>query len=290
MQTTYYTRDHLGSVREMTDSSGVVQARYDYDPYGRVTKLSGTVDSDFLFTGLYYHAPSGLHLAMYRAYDADTGRWLNRDPIGENGGLNLYGYVGNNTINGADPSGLTNQPGDFGWGWYTSPLPSGFSTAQSASPPLLGPANGNSVPYREPEQRGWGTYNGLVIGTDWGPSPYAERFAEFNASLYSIPMGLPSCKSVDAALTVQQMLDAESAALDAVAAARSALIDARINFQIAQAQLKIAERVGSDLAQVSASDQSLAAALEVERMVAALERAIVLRQRATAAAAAAAAR
>ena len=102
----YYTRDHLGSVREVTDNSGTVRARYDYDPYGRVTKVSGDVDSDFLYTGHYYHARSGLHLAMYRAYDADLGRWLNRDPIGEAGGINLYGYVGNNPVNWIDPLGL----------------------------------------------------------------------------------------------------------------------------------------------------------------------------------------
>jgi hypothetical protein len=39
----YYSRDHLGSVREMTDSSGNIQARYDYDPHGRVNPIQGTV-------------------------------------------------------------------------------------------------------------------------------------------------------------------------------------------------------------------------------------------------------
>ena len=83
--TNYYcTRDHLGSVRELTDSSGSVQARYDYDPYGRRTRLSGSLDADFGFTGHYYHQPSALHLALYRAYDADLSRWITRDPIGEN--------------------------------------------------------------------------------------------------------------------------------------------------------------------------------------------------------------
>ena len=107
----FYTRDHLGSVREVTDNSGMVRARYDYDPYGRVTKVSGDVDSDFLYTGHYYHARSGLHLAMYRAYDADLGRWLNRDPIGEAGGINLYGYVGSDPVNYVDPLGLNSAIG-----------------------------------------------------------------------------------------------------------------------------------------------------------------------------------
>jgi RHS repeat-associated protein len=102
----YYTTDHLGSVRELTDNSGVVQARYDYDPYGQRTKISGSIDADFGFTGHYYHQPSGLHLALYRAYDADLGRWISRDPIEERAGLNLYAYVGNCATTLTDPVGL----------------------------------------------------------------------------------------------------------------------------------------------------------------------------------------
>ena len=105
----YFTRDHLGSVREITDSAGNLHARYDYDPYGRRTQTLGTLQADSGFTGHYVHAPTGLHLALYRAYDADTGRWLSRDPIGENGGLNLYTYVGNLPIGRKD---------SFGLAWY----------------------------------------------------------------------------------------------------------------------------------------------------------------------------
>ncbi|MBX7157438.1 MAG: hypothetical protein K1X66_03525 [Verrucomicrobiae bacterium] len=102
----YYTRDHLGSIREVTDENGVVQARYDYDPYGRRTKLSGDLESDFGFTGHYFDSPSGLHLTRFRAYDANYARWLSRDPIGELGGINLYGYVDNGPIDKIDPYGL----------------------------------------------------------------------------------------------------------------------------------------------------------------------------------------
>ena len=101
----YYTRDHLGSVRELTDSSGAVQARYDYDPYGRRTKLTGSLDADFGFTGFYFHSQSGLNFSRTRAYDADLGRWISRDPIEENGGMNLYRYVQNSPAIYVDPSG-----------------------------------------------------------------------------------------------------------------------------------------------------------------------------------------
>ena len=104
--TPYLTfRDHLGSVREMTTLTGTVATRYDYDPYGRRTKLSGALEADFSYTGHYHHALSNLTVAPFRFYDPEM-RWLSRDPIGEEGGLNLYGYVGNNPINLWDPLGL----------------------------------------------------------------------------------------------------------------------------------------------------------------------------------------
>jgi RHS repeat-associated protein len=90
----------------MFTGGGTVVARYDYDPYGRSTTVLGTTPTDFNFTGLYRHSKSNLDLAVYRAYDPDLGRWLNRDPIAEKGGINLYGYVKNDVINAGDVSGL----------------------------------------------------------------------------------------------------------------------------------------------------------------------------------------
>jgi RHS repeat-associated protein len=84
----------------------VVRARYEYDPYGRRTKVSGNLEADWGFTGHYYHAPSTLHLAWFRAYDANLARWISRDPIQEGDGPNIYTYVGNNPISGVDPLGL----------------------------------------------------------------------------------------------------------------------------------------------------------------------------------------
>jgi len=111
----YYTKDHLGSIRELTDSSQTVRARYDYDPYGRMTKISGDRDSAFTYTGHFWHAQSGLNLAIFRAYDPNLGRWISRDLIGEFGGLNNYGYVGNNVINDVDLLGLCYQTSGEVW-------------------------------------------------------------------------------------------------------------------------------------------------------------------------------
>jgi RHS repeat-associated protein len=106
MEAFYYTRDHLGSVREVTDASGELRARYDYDVWGNSVTVNGDMSLDFGYTGQYFHALSGLNLFLYRPYNPPLGRWLSRDPIGEAGGLNLYGYVENNPVNLTDPLGL----------------------------------------------------------------------------------------------------------------------------------------------------------------------------------------
>ncbi|MGF1483181.1 MAG: RHS repeat-associated core domain-containing protein [Opitutales bacterium] len=112
----FYTKDHLGSTREVVANDGVtVESRYDYDPWGETTKIGGTgAESDFLYTGHFYHAGSGLYLAKYRAYDAELGRWLSRDPLGFIDGPNVYAYVGNNPINVYEVHGLKgSNPGEI---------------------------------------------------------------------------------------------------------------------------------------------------------------------------------
>ena len=105
----FYTRDHLGSIREMTDGSGTVRARYAYDPYGRGARLSGDMAADFGFAGMFFAAEAGLSVARFRAFDPTLGRWLSRDPLRNaeiTEGANLYAYVRNNSINAVDPLGL----------------------------------------------------------------------------------------------------------------------------------------------------------------------------------------
>ena len=102
----FYNRDHLGSIREQTDLTGSSRATYDYDLFGRRTRIAGDLESAFGFTGHYTHQGSGKLLTRFRAYDPSWGRWLRRDPIGETADGSLYAYVANDPVNYVDPLGL----------------------------------------------------------------------------------------------------------------------------------------------------------------------------------------
>ena len=96
----------------MTDSSGNVVSRYDYDPWGRQTVVTGTTVFDIGYAGYWNLHSAGsilnlkLNLTWYRAYSPELGRWLSRDPIAESGGWNLYAYVRNAPVKLNDLLGL----------------------------------------------------------------------------------------------------------------------------------------------------------------------------------------
>jgi len=105
----FYCYDGNGNVINLIDiDTKEIAAHYEYDPFGRLLEKEGSfADRNFYrFSTKRVSAVFGLYYYGWRFYDPDLARWLTRDPIGEKGGLNLYGFVGNNPVAKYDILGL----------------------------------------------------------------------------------------------------------------------------------------------------------------------------------------
>ncbi len=106
----FFSTDHLSSVRDITGQSGTLFVQKEFDPWGRSTVTVGTEISTAGYTGHESESRTGLDLTLYRAYDADLGRWITEDPAGLSQGANLYAYVHNSSLTAVDPYGLSAGP------------------------------------------------------------------------------------------------------------------------------------------------------------------------------------
>jgi RHS repeat-associated protein len=102
----FYLNDHLGTPQQLVDQSGAVVWSAVYDAYGEAYQDVALVENNLRFPGQYFDAETGLHYNWHRYYDPSTGRYLTPDPIGLDGGINLYTYVKDDPVNYTDPWGL----------------------------------------------------------------------------------------------------------------------------------------------------------------------------------------
>ncbi|QUM86395.1 RHS repeat-associated core domain-containing protein [Moritella sp. 28] len=100
----YYQTNHLGHVLAVTKQDGSQIAEYEYNPYGEVFG-SDFSQQPFGYSTKRSDFTSGLVYFGYRFYMPNMGRWLNRDPLQEQGGINLYAYVNGDPMGYVDPDG-----------------------------------------------------------------------------------------------------------------------------------------------------------------------------------------
>ncbi|WP_282561191.1 RHS repeat-associated core domain-containing protein [Motilimonas sp. E26] len=115
----YLHVDHLNTPRKATNSQQQVVWQWSSDAYGNgaanedVDGDQQLTQIDLRFPGQLFDAESGLYYNYYRYYDPKTGRYITSDPIGLNGGINTFAYVGGNPVSSIDPKGL--------WVWVVIP-------------------------------------------------------------------------------------------------------------------------------------------------------------------------
>ena len=91
----------------MSDSKGNLLDHYEYHPFGNLASAPQLPGNRFRFSTKLQDAETGFYYYGYRYYDPVDGRWLSRDPIGEHGGLNIYGFVDSNPVTFWDYLGLS---------------------------------------------------------------------------------------------------------------------------------------------------------------------------------------
>ncbi|UDQ96747.1 RHS repeat-associated core domain-containing protein [Lentisphaerota bacterium WC36G] len=103
-----YIADGNKNITQLIDlTTGEIANKYDYSPFGQLAKTDENVENVFKFSSEYAEKETGLIYYNYRYYNPSTGKWINRDPIQEKGGTNLYGFVVNKPVNYSDDLGLS---------------------------------------------------------------------------------------------------------------------------------------------------------------------------------------
>jgi RHS repeat-associated protein len=110
----YYHYDGNGNVTALTSGAGTVQAAYTYGPFGETLRAVGPLaqSNPWRFSTKYQDDETGLLYYGYRFYNPTDGRWPNRDPIGEEGGVNMSAFVRNHAISSFDSDGRAEFDGN----------------------------------------------------------------------------------------------------------------------------------------------------------------------------------
>ena len=112
-QTVFPVSNHRGDVVAVLGSNGSVVAEWEIGPFGENVGATGNADwiaaNRMGFGSKYTDPETGLVYFGYRYYDPRHGRWLGREPLGEEESFNPYAYCGNDPVNHYDYLGLATE-------------------------------------------------------------------------------------------------------------------------------------------------------------------------------------
>ena len=179
----YAHADEQGSTLLLTDSTGGVTDAWCYGPWGEVLARTGTNRCGYTWLGGHgvWNAAPNLYLTHHRAYLSDLKRFTSRDPIGIEGGVNLYVYGNNNPLAFLDPLGLCRETPSWGQGEIDQPYSYNTAVIRSASE--------DAAPYYT---------DGLLVGSSISPAtPFGQEMAFSQAAGY---LSAPGAEMVGAAV------------------------------------------------------------------------------------------
>jgi RHS repeat-associated protein len=180
--TYFYCYDGNGNVVALVSATnGAIAAQYEYGPFGELIRATGPMAkvNPFMFSTKYYDWESALYYYGCRYYNPSTGRFINRDPMEEGGGMNLYETALNDLIDQADYLGFLTVGADLSilrkeatsWrakGWQFAPnlltafyMKSGGYTPSKYDIDLIK----NSDEYRKAAQKEFESVYKTTIGT-----------------------------------------------------------------------------------------------------------------------------
>ncbi|NBR88170.1 MAG: RHS repeat-associated core domain-containing protein [Verrucomicrobia bacterium] len=181
----------------IADPSETVMERYGYNAFGlsRVmapdfsSRSSSGYDWETRFDAYRWDAETGFYQVRYRYLHPNLGRWINRDPIEETGGSNLYAFVSNGTLTSTDPAGLDACKSDYQW--IVLPVMNdrdlqSTQTITITTTVKIG-TNSTNVPVRKQFSGLWGmtiTEPSLIAGDCCCPSKGVYK-PTFNLNVYS---------------------------------------------------------------------------------------------------------
>lgn len=190
MSPVYYIQaDHLGTPRKLIyPKTNQVVWSWDGRPFGE-SQANEDPDGDGQrveynprFPGQYYDQETGLHYNYFRDYDPETGRYIESDPIGLEGGLNVYGYVGGNPINALDPTGLIKWTGSA---FSVSAIAGGGGVFDIYT--LRTPCVNGKQGYAKVHAAGSAVGFGLVVAGGGGSISFEDNLSEVDPTVFNGP-------------------------------------------------------------------------------------------------------